>query len=102
MHGGSACAGSVLDGVQYALTEVSAFDMPKKHNKTFGEIGLEYLQTWEALGFEAHVCDDVDCFGKPAMLPAEAVPQIEERGNVNVLMLPRHAEQMHKSNSTPQ
>lgn len=50
------CAGTALDGVQAALTEINGVELPKQNNETFEAITTQYLQQWKDLGFEPHVC----------------------------------------------
>ena len=71
------------------MTELSTADMPKKNNATFDEIGLKYLEGWEARGFAIHLCDETtSCFNKPTTASSEAVEIAKDRGILNALMVP--------------
>ena len=71
------------------MTEVSAPDMPKKNNATFGDIANRYLGDWESRGFAIHVCDDkTSCFETDILSAEDAVAKIQPMGIANALMEP--------------
>lgn len=49
-------AGTALDGVQAALTEVNGIELPKQSGLPYANITEQYMQSWHDLGFDLHVC----------------------------------------------
>eukprot|EP00892_Ulva_mutabilis_P000857 jgi/Ulvmu1/10772/UM069_0006.1 len=49
-------AGTALDSVQAALTEVNGIELPKQNGMPFAEITQQYMEAWRALGFALHAC----------------------------------------------
>lgn len=79
-------AGEALDSVQFALSEVSAVDMPKAAGRPIEEVGLEYLTGWRDRGFDITMCfQQADCFTGQKMTPQQAVHATVTGGIINVL-----------------
>lgn len=80
-------AGTALDSVQFALTEVSAQDMPKAVGKSFEECGPEYLNSWVDRGFNVSICDAwSNCIGRDVTPIDEAVQATTNQRLANFLM----------------
>lgn len=80
-------AGDVLDGIQFALTELNSVDMPKAVGANFETAGREYLQMWAEKGFSITMCHPyADCFTGTRMSPADAVMYTITNSVSNVLL----------------
>lgn len=77
-------AGAVLDGVNFALSELSA-DMAGR-GESFRDVVREYLRTWADRGFAVRFCEPgFGCLLGEARELEEAAREAEARGLSNVL-----------------
>eukprot|EP00892_Ulva_mutabilis_P003935 jgi/Ulvmu1/1913/UM012_0073.1 len=82
-------AGSVLDGVHFALSEISS-DMGSKAGRSFRSVVREYLHTWDERGFDVHFCEPgFGCLMGGAWPMADAAREAEARGLSNALFVRR-------------
>eukprot|EP00892_Ulva_mutabilis_P003094 jgi/Ulvmu1/12786/UM097_0013.1 len=73
-------AGTALESVQAALTELNGADLPKQTGLPFKEVAQQYLAAWAALGFQLHVCTSAECLQAPVLDPAVVLAY--ERGTI--------------------
>lgn len=78
-------AGEVLDGVSFAVSEVSQ-DMAKKSGRPFAEVAADFLRAWTARGFDIRFCDRAACSADSEALGVEAAVEVAARnGESNVI-----------------
>lgn len=78
-------AGEVLDGVSFAVSEVSQ-DMAKKSGRPFAEVAADFLRAWTARGFDIRFCDRAACSADSEALGVEAAVEVAVRnGESNVI-----------------
>eukprot|EP00892_Ulva_mutabilis_P002443 jgi/Ulvmu1/1219/UM109_0017.1 len=80
-------AGSALEHVQMAATEINSDQLPKQNGMSYDEIIEQYLQRWRELGFEMHICQGPDedtwipCMDKPLA----SKDDVAERGRTDLI-----------------
>lgn len=81
-------AGTALDDVQAALTEVNGIELPKQNNATFEAITQQFLQTWLDLGFRLHLCAGTPlCLDAPVAEPATVLAGLGTAGPSSIINL---------------
>ena len=78
----------MLDGVQYALSNVAPAKMLHEDDRRLPEdAALEYLRTWRDRGFGARLCDSRggDCADAPEAPLADVAAASLSAGSVDVL-----------------
>lgn len=79
------CAGAALNGTLTAATEINSDQLPKQSGRPYEEVVREYLDAWQELGFEMHVCQGKGTW-KPCMdKPVSSTDTVLARAEASII-----------------
>ena len=68
------------------MTEINSYQLTMQSSKPFPEVVVEYLQSWQDLGFGLHECWKTPlCLDAPAATPADIIGN-KTSMNLNIML----------------